>query len=151
MTIAHDIYQAHLDVVSDLQWRGDLDAVLDHMLLPKRIETADSVAVMENAADMRASLGSFHASMHRLGANAYHRVCLKAEFAADDSEVILGVHRTYIMRGGQYVVAPYKAEMTLRRIDGQWRSASIRSGLRNALCTVISPSRPSRPAPAMQH
>ncbi len=142
MAEAHALCQTHPDVVSDLEWQGELDAEIDHMLLPRRIETANSTAVMETAADLRAALESSSTSMRRLGANADHRVCLRAEFAADDAEVITGIHRTCILRGGQYAPAPYMAEMTLHLVAGRWRSASIRAGLRNAPCNVIGPNRP---------
>lgn len=137
-----DIYQDHLDRISRALWDGDFDTVCANMHLPKRIETADRVAVMETVEDMQASLVSFRDSMLRLGATAYHRVCRSVTRDADP-DLLHGIHRTYIMRGGQYVLDPYDVAMELRRVDGRWLGSTIRSHLRNATCTVISPHIPS--------
>ena len=139
MQDAQAIYQDHLDMVSRLQWQRVFDSVCAYMHCPLRIETADTVAIIRTAQEMRESLKAFHASMVRLCAQAYHRVCLSAEFEPTHPQHIAGRHRTYIMKGGQYAVDPYEAQMDLVVPGDKWCSLSTRSHHRNVACPVISP------------
>ena len=139
MQAAQDIYEDHLDVVSKLQWQRAFDGVCARMHCPLRIETADTVAIIQTAQEMREPLEAFHASVVRLCAQAYHRVCLPAEFEPTHPQHIAGRHRTYIMKGGQYAVDPYEAQMDLVVSGDRWCRLCIRSNHRNVACTVISP------------
>ncbi|UWQ16503.1 hypothetical protein [Jannaschia sp. M317] len=140
MTTAADIYQTNLDEVTNLLWARDYEGVCRHLLFPSRMETNDKGVQVENAEQMILSLRSQRDSLERLGAQGYHRLCLAAEFDPLNPDRIVGRHRTYVLRGGTYVIPPYEADMALERVNGRWLCAGLRAYVRNADAGVISPS-----------
>ncbi|WP_298431205.1 hypothetical protein [uncultured Jannaschia sp.] len=125
MRDARDIYQAHLDRVSEALWNGDFAAVADLKVYPHVIEIETGQVESLDREALLATTEAFRRSLGEIGASAYHRVCLLAEFAPDDDDLIEGRHVTYVLRGGNYVAPPFECRMALRRIDGQWLSGRI--------------------------
>lgn len=121
---AHVIYQEHLDIVSDAVWRRSHATLAHHIDEVLDIETVDRPHLATTRAQAIGNLVAFRRAMEGVGATAYHRVCHAAEFVGEDR--IEGCHRTYVMRGGNYVIDPYDCDMILRRRDGLWRMSDTR-------------------------
>lgn len=134
---ATDIYQAHLDAVSEALWAREFDTLLEHIHFPSFIETDDEMLRIDTPDAYLPSLGSFRRKLETLGATAYHRLCREAVFANDDPNRIEGVHETFALNGATPVMQPYLNHMTLIRIDGRWRGAGIRSATSNTIWQII--------------
>ncbi|MEZ5713786.1 MAG: hypothetical protein R3D85_00585 [Paracoccaceae bacterium] len=151
MSEAVDIYQAHLDTVSQALFRGDFDAVTALMHYPSAMETDDDWVCIDSAPALLPSLRSFRETLSRLGVTEYHRICRGADFAQDDPDRIEGLHETYALRHAVPAMPPYLNRMTLIRRDGIWLGAGIRAAARNTDWTIIQHDttgtiRPARPA-----
>lgn len=137
MADARNIYQEHLDTVSALVWACEFEAAAGYLAYPSLLETSDASICLPSAASALNSLRSFRDSLGRLGAHAYYRICRGADFEEDNPDRIAGRHRTYVMRGGTYMVPPYDSDMVLERGAEHWCARGIRSRIRNADCSII--------------
>lgn len=141
-TSAPAIYQAYLDQVTAWVWAGEDAKVAASMAYPQRIVTTDCEMIFdttEGPAQMLRAVAAFRASLHRLGATEYHRICSEARFL-DDGKRIDGMHVTYILRGGSYAREPFLSRMTMRRdAADRWRGAGLRVTVANHSVTVLSP------------
>jgi len=140
MQTAAEIYQEHLDMVSQAAWRGDMDAVSAAMAYPHVMYTDDSILRVRNAEDLKASASSFIDSLRRQGATAYHRVCRDADFTSSERTRIEGSHLVHVLNGGTYVTPPFPSSMTLLRVDGTWLGYGIKVSVRNSQITVLNPA-----------
>lgn len=122
MTDPLGAYQANLDAVSDALWRNDRDAIGACLGDRVRIEMRGSEPLEHARSTVVALLLSFREAMVGLGATGYHRVADRASI--DDRGRLVGEHRTYVLRGGNYVIDPYRCAETLRRDGDRWRLAS---------------------------
>ncbi|MGB3406135.1 MAG: hypothetical protein WBA67_01435 [Jannaschia sp.] len=120
-----DIYQIHLDHVSRALWDRDWEESVGYWTYPHVMKTVDGVGTVYGAEEMIVYSKAFRERMAGLGATAYHRVCVSAQYDPADNDRILGRHRTYILRGGNYLVPPYDCDMILHRAPGIWMSAGI--------------------------
>ncbi|MCU4654974.1 hypothetical protein N8I71_19210 [Roseibacterium sp. SDUM158016] len=145
---AGEIYQGFLDAVSHKMMARDYAAVAAGMCYPQTIETEDGLVSFDGPGMMEEAAASFGAFLGRMGATEYHRICDRADFAGGGTE-IEGEHVTYILRGGTFVVPPYRNRMFLRFEDGAWRGAGIASAVRNRNCSILSQEqlRAARPRP----
>lgn len=121
---ANEIYQTHLDVVSDAVWRLDKDFLEVHIEERLTVETMDRHLRSMGRDETIAALFAFREAMESIGATGYHRVCSTAAFTTDHR--IDGVHRTYVLRGGNYAAEPYLCEQRLCLHDGIWRMGDTR-------------------------
>ena len=135
------IVQAHLDLVSVALWERRWEAVADAVAYPHVIDTVDRSLTMHTREALIREVRLLRDNLDALAATAYHRICLRAELT--DAGTIVGLNRTYILRGGSYVVAPYETTMTLVRSDpaaggdGAWRSS--RATVSKPLVTLLYP------------
>ncbi len=139
MTDAREIYQLNLDIVSRAVWTKDCATVLQHLKLPNQMYTADAGMLVRTAEELCAVVEDFRAYLQRMGALDYHRICTEAEVDPDNPDRITGKHRTYILRGGRYVIEPYVNDMVMERVDGHWMATELRAHVENKTCTVVSP------------
>lgn len=121
------IYQTYIDAVSICLWDGDAEGVARAMEYPHVIHLPDGDRVISDPAGQHEDTAAFRASLESLGATAFHRSCREARVDPGRPDRIVGVHTTYIMRGGSYLTAPYECTMSLvRGADGTWRADAIR-------------------------
>ncbi len=125
MSDARDIYQAHLDEMSRAIWDGDMATMTRLHVFPNVICFPDGDREMHTGPDLHRMVLRFREHLEGLGATGYHRVCEAASFDPADTGRIEGEHRSYIMRGGNYVTEPYSCHMVLRRSDAGWHTAEI--------------------------
>lgn len=141
MKAAREIYQANLDAVTALFLASDLDRIGDHLGIPGEARTSDGCVRLETYAQLHAMLREQRASLRRLGATDYLRVCKSAQFSSAAQTCIDGTHETHILRGGSYVMPPYPCEQQLRLCDdSRWRAFRIACKIRNADFSVIGDS-----------
>jgi hypothetical protein len=112
------IYQAHLDACTSALWERDFAAVAAMSVYPHRMGTADSVVEVTDAEARVAFLRAFYDALQDLRATAYIQICRSAAFAGP--ERIDGTYKTYALRGGTPVIAPYEVEMPLHLRGGDW-------------------------------
>lgn len=122
METAHDIYQRHIDEVSKAVFDGDIDSVIARWGIPHVFISHGGEEIVKGEEMLRRYMTNFHRHIRSIGATAYHRICLEAHFAPEDADRIEGRHRTYLLRGGSYVIDPYESDMVFERQNGVWRA-----------------------------
>lgn len=138
MQTARDIYQANLDAVTRALWVMDVAAAREHIALPKRMVTDEGDFVVTNEADMRLLMQDFRNRLTSLGAEAYHRVCLTAQFANARQDIIHGTHRTFILRDGQMLVHGRDNHMVLVKNLKGWQVTEIDASVEPHFGELIS-------------
>jgi hypothetical protein len=133
------IYQSHLDIVSQAFWERDWDTICDHLAPRNSLRTLDAAYATQNHTEMRMSYQSLRNSIEIAGAQAYHRICLEADFECDAGTRIIGRHRTYVLSGRTSVLPPYESDMTLELKDHRWIGVAIFGRFKNTDLTAISP------------
>ena len=129
---AKSLYQKHIDIVTDLFWRRDWDALLMHLQVPGVWETPDAAPErIKSHAALRDRITQKRAALEDMGVTDYHRICETAEFANAARTQIRGRHRTFVMRSGAVLLDPYLCDMPLVLTDGIWKSSGYRTSLRN--------------------
>lgn len=140
MSDALAIYQDHLDRVSRAVWSLDTDTLLETLALPNRMLTQDAEVLLDTPEALIEAIRDFKDFLLRAGANEYHRIARLAHFHPQHDNRIDGSHDTYILRGGQFVLEPYRCDQVLVRENGGWRGIEIRAEVHNSTCTVLSPT-----------
>jgi len=137
--IATEIYQAFLDEGSRQIMAGEFEALAASMHYPQTMETSDSVLAFDGPEGMIEAVISFRDFLRNHGTTDYHRICDVAAFDTDGT-TISGEHTTYIIKGGSFVVEPYRNRMILRLDGDTWRGAGISAAVLNRTCTILSPA-----------
>ncbi|WP_299817041.1 hypothetical protein [uncultured Jannaschia sp.] len=125
MPEAAEIYQRLADATSRAAWDRDFDALGQLTDYPYTFTSDRGTRVTHTFEEFRADVEAFRQSLATLGATAYHRVCLKAEYVEGSPDRIDGTHRSYVLRGGSYLVDPYECAMELVRRNGLWLTRRI--------------------------
>jgi hypothetical protein len=98
------------------------------MVYPQTMETSDCNLTFDTPAQMVEAACSFRTFLSTMGATDYHRICDMADISEDGTE-ISGEHTTYIIRGGQFAVEPYRNRCgcgsTVRRLARRWASRRL--------------------------
>jgi len=131
MKDALNIYQYHLDSVSQLIWDRDFEGVTALMTYPHELATARGVTVVDRPETMVDWAREFRAHLDQLGATSYHRVAVAAAISGEDESEISGFHRVYVLSGATHLVDPYISEATLKLRDGVWLGSGVRAVLRS--------------------
>ncbi|WP_371153535.1 hypothetical protein [Jannaschia sp. 2305UL9-9] len=130
MADAKPIYQAFLDETSELMWNQDYATYATRMQYPYRMRTAAKDTFNEVPEDSVACSRAFRENLTAMGAQAFHRICIQAEF--ETSNRIHGVHTTYILRGATELLPPFRTHLTLHFVDGIWLGGDVVAEIRNA-------------------
>ena len=134
------IYQDWLDSIADAFWKSDFSAVADAMNYPHYMRTSDGEVYFDTPEKQAQAARDFRRYLVSMGAKAYMRLCAKAEFSPEhQDEKIRGIHTTYVLRGGTYVIPPYSNKMTLVLRQGRWLGAGTEAACSNHECTILSP------------
>ncbi len=135
---AKRIYQDWLDSVSRDIMAGDVAAVAARMSYPQTMATLDGAVRFERPAEMEAAAAEFRASLRRMGAREFYRICDEAEFEPGDAR-IAGRHTSHVLKGGSYVVPPYGSRMWLRLEGETWLGCGIEADMLHRDCTIFTP------------
>lgn len=136
---AAEIYQANLDAVSRMLFAGDLDRIGCHIAVPCAVHTQDSSQRIEQLDDLMVMLREQRDCLRRLGATEYHRICIEAEFTDPTGLRIRGHHRTYLLRGGSYLMEPYPCEQQIELQGDDWKALDLNCQMRNSELTLVGP------------
>ncbi|UWQ20356.1 hypothetical protein [Jannaschia sp. W003] len=118
------IYQQILDENSRFLWERDFDSMAAQWVLPAEIGAYDKVIEVETPADLKAFAADFRDNLDTMGATAYYRYGLGADYI--DGGCIVGTHTVFAMRGAEVVIEPFGSEMTLLlQPDGLWKVKGI--------------------------
>ena len=131
------IYQAHLDVVTNLLWEGVWSDLEDHFLWPNTVIAGEFVNMVQNAEEQMVLLEQHRASLKMIGATAYHRVALRANQPAPDT--VDGSHATYILQGTALLADPYVSRQKLTLGNGHWRTNGVTTETRTAVLDLVAP------------
>lgn len=136
-----EIYQAFLDDVSSRLWDGDAVGVARRLKYPHTIHLPEADRVMTSAEEQMRDTQVFIDSLMTLKATAFHRLCRDARFDPGRGDRIVGIHTTYIIRGGSYLNDPYDCAMSLV-LDGSqgWLADTIRVSIRNSRMAYYHPN-----------
>ena len=134
------IYQGWLDRIADALWSSDFSAVAAAMEYPHYMRTLDGEIWFDTQEKQVEAARDFRQYLTAMGAQAYMRLCAKASFVAGREDEILGMHTTYVLRGGTYVIPPYSNTMTLILRGDQWLGAGTSAACTNHHCTILSPA-----------
>ncbi|WP_179379531.1 hypothetical protein [Jannaschia marina] len=133
MTSARETYQTHLDTVSRHLWNGEAEGVASMLRYPHVIHLPEADRIITDPEEQKKDAEAFRESLSALGATAFHRLCREARFDPNTEDRIIGIHTTYVMRGGSYLTDPYDCAMSLlRQADGRWLADAIRVSVRNS-------------------
>ena len=133
------IYQSNLDRVTRRFFSGDLTGIEDLIAIPSELHTLDAGGRVDRLEDLVDLLTEQRNSLLRLGTTEYHRICLDAKFTDPEEMQISGRHRTYVLRSGTYVMAPYQCRQRLEKQGALWRACHIRCDVKNTDYTIINP------------
>ncbi len=136
---AEDIYQDNLDKVSEAVWSRDWERLVNQFGFPIVIRTLDTGSHFTLPSELTQTAKALRDSLELSGAQAYHRVCLRAQFDNPEQTIISGRHRTIALRGGSYVLPPFESDMRLELRGGHWLAISLFARVNNRNLTVISP------------
>ncbi len=135
-TTADTIYQQYLDVATRLFWSKQWDDLAGLIVLPGDIHSPNGTYHVSTQSELIETFRTQHESLQRNGATEFHRICLRAEFDKHARHSITGVHKTYALNGGGYVVPPYENTMALTLEDGTWKANGIRSSVPNEVLSL---------------
>ncbi len=127
---AMEIYQGHLDIVTEAFWARNFDNVRPHMLLPGTMRLKDVAREISDWDGRRALFDDQRDGLDAMGATEYHRLVVEAAFSTPDR--IEGSHLSYVIRGGSLVVSPYLSRMPLVRTPAGWKAHGIDTDVSNA-------------------
>ncbi len=138
--IAAEIYQDHLDRVSDLLLSGDVEECIRYFDLPLLIRTRTGETLIETHEDMLTDTRLHSESLNGHGVNNYIRLVKQARHLSDT--LIEGWHETYILRDATSILPSYRSHMYIcDKGDGIWKVVEAEhelEGLRFPLSSVRS-------------
>lgn len=97
---------------------GEEDTFLRSFLVPHKVETGIGNTIITNYAEMAQTFGRLRAHWDRLRIDQLERTCLTAMYVNTDT--IVHVHKTRILRDNVEVEPSHKTLSTLNRVDGEW-------------------------------
>ena len=118
--VAADIYQDHLDNVSDLLMAGKVEECIRFFALPLLIRTSAGETLIETRDDMVTDTRLHSESLIGHGVNNYIRLVKQARQLSDT--LIEGWHETYVLRDATSILPSYRSHMFIRDTgDGIWK------------------------------
>lgn len=136
---AKTIFQNFLDRSGKLMMSGAYAELSTMMSYPLHVETTDGSLTNPSPDDFITSAKAFSGYMDRMGAKDLLRIAKHAQFADGRDDLIDGVHETFILKGGNYVVEPYRNALRLRLVEGEWRGSVFRSSVSNVTVPLLNP------------
>ncbi|MEJ6395469.1 hypothetical protein V8J82_19570 [Gymnodinialimonas sp. 2305UL16-5] len=126
-----EIYQRHLDTVSDLLLSGQADQAVAHFDRPFIIRISDREDLFETHDDVLSEMQSIADSLAGHGATHFIRLVKRAQRLSDT--LIEGWHETYILRNAYSILPSYMSYMVLRLDEeaGLWKVAEAEHELGN--------------------
>lgn len=115
--------QAYLDDMGTAVMTGDFETYQAGVVLPFHLVTQTESVSLATEEDLRIGFDSFVAMLKSQRVTDYIRLVESAQVL--DPDLIAGRYITHVIAGGMRVFDPFSSQITLRRVDGRWRAASI--------------------------
>lgn len=141
MDTAQDIYQRHLDLVTDMFWSRSFQAIVPHFTYPATISTPQETVVIPSPEAFVAGVQRRRESLDRAGVTSFQRRCDKAGFASAQRDVIDGYHTSILLRDGIMVEPNIRSRLRLVLQDGVWRLKELQT-VSAAILAAYTPSKP---------
>ena len=132
---ASDIFQVYLDRVSLAVMTDDWATYHRAVHLPCHIVSHDENRVLATEEDLRAVFDQFSQTLKFHKVTDYIRLVEAATRL--DALLISGSYVTHMIAGGQRIMPPFRSQMTLRQIAGDWRAVSISNTLANSRWPLV--------------
>jgi len=137
---AFKIYQSFLDRSGRLMMDRKHAELSTMMAYPLTIETTDGSLTHPSPDDYIEAAHAFGDYMDRMQTQDFLRVAMSAEFVDGRAEFVDGVHETFMLSGGSYVVEPFRDALRLKFFDGQWRGWIYKSSVSNVQVPLLNPA-----------
>jgi hypothetical protein len=135
MNTADTILQAYLDTISTAVMANDWATYEAGMVLPFHLVTHAANISITTSEDLRAGFDTFRQTLTLQRVTDFIRLVESAKRI--DKDLISGSYVTHLLSGGHRLLDPYTSQITLRRLDGTWRAASISNALANSRWPIL--------------
>jgi hypothetical protein len=129
------ILQAYLDEVSAAVLNDDWETYRTAIDLPCAVISHNESKIVATEDDLRAGFDDFCSTLRIQRVTDYIRLVDQATML--DEDLISGSYISHIISGGQRILAPFRSNMTLRKVAGRWRAASVSNGLANSRWPLV--------------
>lgn len=136
-----DICQAYLDEVSLALLTNNFQLYFSAMHLPFFLIGPHSNLAITTAADLRTGFDDYHQALRSQQVTQMIRLADSATQL--DEGLISGGYQTHVLSGGTWVSSPHKSVISLRKVDGSWKAASVTNSYYNS-ALVDPPSKEDR-------
>ena len=134
---ALETYQDYLDQRARACMAGDFDSFAAGVALPFCLLTETASLMVETRDDLRLGFDDF---CRTLDLQKVTDMVILAEGAVHLSDgLIAGRYVTHLLSNAHRAVPPYRSQMVLRLIEGQWRAVSIANSMTNSRWPLLVP------------
>lgn len=123
-------FQAYLDEVVDAVRSRDFGRFERCLALPLAVMAVEGTAVMTRREEMERAFEAYLLNLQRLGVTDYVRTASALHTLGPG--YAMGVYQTHLLRNGVRMMAPYYTTITLREMDGGWRTTSLATAVPGA-------------------
>jgi len=134
---ALETYQSYLDQRARACMAGDFDSFAAGVALPFCLLTETASLIVETREDLRLGFEDF---CRTLASQKITNLIILAEGAVHLGETLIaGRYVTHLLSHANRAVPPYRSQMVLRLVDGQWQAASIANSMTNNRWPILVP------------
>lgn len=119
--------QTCLDDIAAAVMAGDFTAYRSRVAIPFHLVTHSESLSLTTEEDLRQGFDSFCALLRSQRVTDYIRLVDSAQML--DADLISGRFITHVIAGSMRLMDPFPSQITLRRVAGRWRAASITNAL----------------------
>lgn len=130
-------YQLTLDTVSQAFWHDDQATLARHISIPYHVTTAEMQHSFYDSESALENLRNQVSTLRKIGVTDYHQIGQQAALCPEDENILLGWHKTYVIRSGSFALTPFTTEIKLRRHQFFWKVSSLCTAARNSDITAI--------------
>ncbi len=120
-----DVFQRHLDDVSEALMQGDFDAYFERVCDPLVVINEQGTTVISGEDQFRFGFESYVGMLK--SQRASHLMRLASSVTELGSDLLTGQYVTQILRGGQRIYGPFESALVLRLVDGVWKLCCVAS------------------------
>jgi hypothetical protein len=131
------ILQSYLDEVSAAALNNDWETYRKAIHLPCAVISHTGSKIVATEEDLRAGFDDFCSTLRIQRVTDYIRLVDQATML--DEDLISGSYISHVISGGQRILAPFRSNMTLRKVGGRWCAASVSNGLANSRWPFVRP------------
>ncbi len=120
-----DVFQRHLDDVSEALMQGDFDAYFERVCDPLIVANEQSTIVITGEDQFRFGFDSYVGMLR--SQRASHLMRLASSVTDLGPALLTGQYVTQILRDGHRIYGPFESALVLRLVDKVWKLACVAS------------------------